>query len=84
MSVREQHPDPEWRAHMQKAHREALADLAVTYCGCCGRDFQQGTDEWCIDCLREHIDTTANQGAEDRTWFAQYGTDCPFREDVTP
>lgn len=71
-------PDPDvvWLLGVARA---ALVDLTASdsYCGCCGREIEQGTDEWCIDCLRQHVDTNAAR-SEDRTWFAQHGTDCPF------
>lgn len=50
----------------------------VDYCGCCGREYNQGTTFWCIDCLRDHIDTTAGQPC-DATYFAQHGKDCPLQ-----
>lgn len=51
---------------------------APNFCGCCGRQIEQGTTDWCMDCLREHIDTLAAR-REDATFFAQYHTDCPFQ-----
>ena len=55
----------------------------MMFCGCCGRPYDYGHDEWCDDCLRGHIDTLAAR-PEDRTWFAQHGTDCPFQPVPVP
>lgn len=32
MSVREQHPDPEWRKAMRRAHRDAIRGLTLCRC----------------------------------------------------
>lgn len=52
-------------------------DDEMNYCGCCGREIVQGTTDWCMDCLREHVDTLARR-PEEATFFAQHGVDCPF------
>jgi hypothetical protein len=47
------------------------------FCGCCGRQFDGPSDLiWCKDC-RAHIDPNPSSAC-DRTWFAQFGTECPF------
>lgn len=51
--------------------------MSDDYCGCCGRGIRQGTSDWCMDCLREHIDTLATR-PEEATFYAQHGSDCPF------
>lgn len=67
----------------RQAERIEAAQAVASFCGCCGREIEQGTDEWCIDCLREHIDTNAAR-PEDRTYFAQHGLDCPFAPTLLP
>ena len=43
------------------------------YCGCCGVELVGG-DMWCVHC-RSHV---LVYGAPwDRTYFAQYGKECP-------
>ena len=61
--------------HARLAHDGEYAE--DDYCGCCGRVIVQGTPFWCIDCLREHIDTLARR-PEKATYFAQHGEACPF------
>lgn len=43
-------------------------------CGCCGRIIKNA--EWCADC-RKHILRHGN--FEDRTYFAQHDTPCPYQ-----
>lgn len=68
------------RAAAQKcaASRRGVARPAylseTDFCGCCGRHAVVG-QLWCFDCafhIREHRDIP------ERTWYAQYGTVCPF------
>lgn len=47
------------------------------YCGCCGRQIDTFHLWWCHRCIR-HV--TARGPLHERTWFAQYGTDCPNQE----
>jgi hypothetical protein len=44
------------------------------HCGCCGEPTDQ-TAEWCTGCA-EHVLKAGYPW--DRTWFAQYGVDCPL------
>lgn len=48
------------------------------YCGCCGREIVSGTDLWCMDCLREHVDTLARH-PWDATFVARFGEPCPYQ-----
>ncbi len=54
------------------------------YCGCCGGDLPEQTAIWCNKCLHHVLHRrrgcTPGFGMEDRTWFAQTGEDCPFKE----
>lgn len=45
------------------------------FCGCCGRECYAG-EEWCRACA-EHV-LPCGLPPWDRTWFAQYGVECPF------
>lgn len=47
------------------------------YCGCCGRQIGE-RELWCRDCTA-HVKHTSEPIWE-RTYFAQYGKDCPFTE----
>lgn len=60
------------------------------FCGCCGRDILDATTPateggmWCPECAGHVLPGgTAIFGCGphpwDRTWFAQYGTDCPHQ-----
>lgn len=55
-----------------------------SFCGCCGgRTYKEKT--WCSRCLSDkpHLGPPGLPPWE-RTWFAIYGTDCPFQEVAQP
>ena len=43
------------------------------HCGCCGAPITN--TEWCL-CCTQHVGP-AHLPPWERTWFAQYGTECP-------
>lgn len=48
------------------------------YCGCCGRQIENGWSQWwCDDCLK-HI---GSEGPPlwDRTYAAIHGVECPYQ-----
>lgn len=56
---------------------------ATNFCGCCGNEIEQGTADWCMECLRDHVDTFATR-PEEATFYAQHGVDCPNQTPITP
>ena len=55
-----------------------------SFCGCCGREVRDDL-LWCHDCL-SHLLPYQDEFDHyvplwDRTWFFQYGTECPFTHD---
>lgn len=54
------------------------------FCGCCGREIGAGTRTdplWCADC-KPHVRAGGWLLAPwDRTYFAQFKTDCPYQVD---
>lgn len=58
--------------------------MSEHYCGCCGRQLGAGTRTdpmWCADCKKHLIRAPWWMYPPwQRTYFAQYGTDCPFHE----
>ena len=57
-----------------------------SFCGCCGRQIKLGYKyvyQWCKEC-KEHLlpkEGRCVSGPWDRTYYAQYGKDCPYSED---
>jgi hypothetical protein len=55
------------------------------YCGCCGRECK---GEWCADCkahlrqltLRPGLGCALDNAPWERTYYAQFGEDCPYQE----
>lgn len=47
-------------------------------CGCCGTEIPSG-ELWCGRCL-DDLDHIGTRGPlHDRTYFARFGTECPFQ-----
>lgn len=57
--------------------KERLAKVLkpISGCGCCGRIISHGN--WCSDCLK-HISANSRAPMWERTYFAQFQTECPF------
>ncbi len=54
---------------------------ACDFCGCCGNPC--GRDRLtCFKCAKHMAPVTRSSHVEDRTWFGQYGTPCPFQVGV--
>lgn len=51
--------------------------MTKLFCGCCGREIKHG--EWCLKCSKHLLPASTGLAMWDRTWFAQFGTDCPFQ-----
>jgi len=45
------------------------------HCGCCGNPISNM--QWCVPCSKHLLPEKQGLAPWDRTWFAQYGTDCP-------
>ena len=82
-----------WCELCDEAHspcEERDLDHLPNYCGCCGQPYRdEGIRPWfCEKCSAHVLDDTDNQGGYrhiwDRTWIAQYGTDCPYQDDPHP
>lgn len=49
-----------------------------SYCGCCGTEIQHG--DWCLKCSQHLLPANRGLPIWERTYFAQFGKDCPYQE----
>lgn len=53
-----------------------------SFCGCCGCQIQHG--EWCLPCSKHLMHAKGYIPMWERTYFAQFGMDCPYQAVAPP
>ena len=74
-----------WLMDADCIHGVAWYDCAKcveqTFCGCCGT-LSKG--EFCVKCRQHVLPINGNRHAWERTYFAQFGQDCPYQDPKEP
>lgn len=79
-SPSEAHTDDPERLCFECFSKACELPKGMVGCGCCGRLMTDNGTFWCPDCKGHVLPWSHNTNPEDRTWSAQYHTDCPFQE----